>query len=147
MPLELDAVPPSLVVFDGSCLVCNRAMHFIVDRDPSAHFRFAALDSELGLALAGRTGVPTDGQEATMLLVEEGQVHVRSDAVLGIARRLGRTAFERWLYRTCSAMGSVMPRAARDFLYGVVARNRHRIAFFSNECRLPTEELRRRLAS
>ena len=78
-----------LVVFDGACLLCNAGMQFIVERDPQALFRFTTLQSELGQRLAERANV-RGGAEATMLLVEAGAIFQRSDAVLRVARHLGR---------------------------------------------------------
>ncbi|MFP2909898.1 thiol-disulfide oxidoreductase DCC family protein, partial [Pyxidicoccus sp. 3LFB2] len=35
----------AVVLFDGVCNLCNGAVNFIIDRDPAARFRFAALQS------------------------------------------------------------------------------------------------------
>jgi predicted DCC family thiol-disulfide oxidoreductase YuxK len=138
---------PPLVVFDGECLMCNAGMQFIVKRDPQARFRFATLQSELGQRLAQGAGVASEGREATMLLVESGKLYARSDAVLRIARGLGVGAVERWAFRSLSMLGRLMPRWVRDLAYAQVARNRHRFGLTSETCWLPSDEVRRRIAS
>lgn len=144
-PPEDRAAP--LVVFDGACLLCNAGMQFIVGRDPRERFRFATLQSDLGRGLAQRAGVPNDGREATMLLVDAGTVYVRSEAALRIAGDLGRGTFERWLFRGLSRLGLFAPRWLRDFVYDQLARNRHRFGVASQTCWLPSDEIRRRIAS
>lgn len=136
-----------LVVFDGACLLCNSGVQFIVERDPAAIFRFTSLQSEMGQRIAARAGAPMEGRDATMLVVEAGVTYERSDAVLRIVRALGRTGLERWAFRWLASAASLVPRWLRNFVYNRVASNRHRFGFASETCWLPTDELRRRLAS
>lgn len=144
MTLPEDRAAP-LVVFDGACLLCNTGMQFIVVRDPREHFRFATLQSELGQALSQRAGVVGDGRDATMLLVDGGAVYVRSEAVLRVARELGRSTFERGLFRVVSRLGALVPRRLRDFAYEKVARHRHRWPWAPETCWLPNDDVRRRI--
>ncbi len=54
-----------------------------------------------------------------MLLIEDDQALMHSDAVLAIARGLG------WPWRAAGIL-SLVPRGLRDRLYRVVANNRYR---------------------
>ena len=127
----------AVVLFDGVCNLCNGAVQFIIDRDPQAHFRFAAQQSEPGAALLARVGRPLSGEPDTIVLVEGGRVYERSDAALRIARRLSGA----W---RLLALLRVVPRPLRDAVYGLVARSRYRVFGRSAECRVPTPELRAR---
>jgi predicted DCC family thiol-disulfide oxidoreductase YuxK len=147
MSRRLEDREAPVVVFDGACLLCNAGMQFIVKRDPRARFRFATLQSELGQRLAQQAGTATGGRDATMLLLEAGNVYSRSDAAFKIAGELGVTAVERWLFRALGRMGVLMPRWLRDFVYNCVARNRHRLGLTSETCWVPSDEVRRRFAS
>ena len=62
-------------------------MRFILPRDPKGRFVFAALQSEAGRNALRTNGLP-GGMMKTLVLVEEGDVFFRSDAVLHIARHL-----------------------------------------------------------
>ena len=115
------------------CNLCDGAVQWIVARDPSAVFRFASLQSGIGQRLARQHGVDPAALD-TLVLIADGRALVRSDAVLGVARRLGRP----WSW---AAAGAALPRPLRDALYRLVAR--HRVRWFGRraECRIPTPAL------
>ena len=140
-----DAFEHPIVFFDGECSFCNGAVQFVIRRDPGAIFRFASLQSEWGRAWAYRASVPVEGADATMLLLESGVIHGRSDAALEVARRLGASGLERAFWRGFAGAAVLVPRVIRDAVYRWVARNRHRLGFSSDTCWLPTEDLKRRL--
>ena len=83
----------------------------------------------------GRTDA---GADRTPILIEDGEISLRSTAVLKIAKRL--TAPWRW-----AAVFLWVPRPIRDAVYRVVAAIRHRIAGQSNACEVPPPEIRSRL--
>jgi predicted DCC family thiol-disulfide oxidoreductase YuxK len=131
-------VTSPVVLFDGVCNLCHGSVQFIVDRDPGAAFRFASLQSEQGAALLrahGRT--PPEGDPDSVVLLEDGQVYEHSTAALRIARRLG--GLWRLLY-----VFMIVPRFLRDAAYRLIARNRYRMFGKSEQCRIPTPELRAR---
>lgn len=156
-----------VVLFDGVCNLCNRAVAFIIDHDRAGRFLFAPLGSDVGRALLTRAGATsgdalTDGAKgpdvasigvassgtasssaatgnipASIVLIEEGRAYQRSEAVLRIARRMDAP----WplLYAL-----RVVPRRVSDRLYDWIARNRYRWFGTSDVCRLPTPEQARR---
>ena len=127
-----------VVLFDGVCNLCNGAVQFILDRDPAGTFRFASLQSERAAALLRAHGLePPAGDPESMVLIDGGRVYERSSAALRIARRL-RGGWS-LLYALV-----IVPRALRDAVYRVVARNRYRWFGKSDQCRVPTPELRAR---
>ncbi|MEZ4406584.1 MAG: thiol-disulfide oxidoreductase DCC family protein [Polyangiales bacterium] len=131
-----DARP--VVLFDGVCNLCNGAVQFIVDRDPTGRFRFASLQSTAGERLLRERGVtPPEGDPESVLLVEGERVWSHSDAALRIARGLARPWRWAWVF-------VVVPRVIRDAVYRWVARNRYRWFGKSEACRVPTPELRAR---
>lgn len=127
---------PALVLFDGTCSLCNASVLFIIDRDPAKQFRFAALQSDYALDLLASLGAeaPAPGTDS-MVLVEDGRVFVRSDAALRIAGRMRSP----WHFARAFL---VIPRPLRDWVYDVLARNRHRWFGREESCRVPTPELR-----
>lgn len=128
----------SLVLFDGVCNLCNTSVLFIIDRDPAARFRFAALQSDAAAAaLASLSAeVPQHGADS-IVLIQDGRVYQRSDAALRIAQGLRRP----WPF-----LGAllVVPRPVRDWVYDLIARNRYRWFGRRDACRIPTTELKER---
>jgi predicted DCC family thiol-disulfide oxidoreductase YuxK len=128
----------AVVLFDGVCPLCHAAVRWIVRHDPGGQFRCAPLDSEVGRAvLEGAGALPPRSEPETVVLVEDGRVWERSDAILRIASGVG--APWRWL-----AVLRLLPRGLRDAAYGWVARGRYRWFGRLDACPLPPPELRDR---
>lgn len=126
----------SVVLFDGVCNLCNGAVQFIIKRDAKNRFSFASLQSEAGQARLRQFNLATDAFD-TFVLVEGGKAYTRSTAALRIARRLPGA----WqlLYGLM-----IIPKPLRDWVYGLVARNRYRLFGKQDSCMMPTPELRAR---
>jgi predicted DCC family thiol-disulfide oxidoreductase YuxK len=101
-----------VLLFDGVCNLCNGFVNFVIARDPNGKFKFAALQGTAGQAIMRSIGRdPTDmstlveapaptpsptshlaakqaAKQATPLqvLVDAGEVFVRSEAVLRVVR-------------------------------------------------------------
>jgi len=126
-----------VVLFDGTCAFCERSVIFIAKRDPGAYFRFGASQSPEAASLIAPYGLTRDTARS-IILIENGQVHLRSTASLRIAARL---TFPWSLLRVLL----VVPAPIRDAAYRVVAAVRHRLAGVSNACEIPPPEIRARL--
>lgn len=124
-----------VVLFDGTCNLCNGSVQFIIDHERTPTLKFASLQSDAARALLG-TELPPGDPESVML-VEDGRTYSHSTAALRIARYL--RAPWRWL-----AALVVVPRFLRDAVYRFIARNRYRWFGKSETCRVPTPELRAR---
>jgi predicted DCC family thiol-disulfide oxidoreductase YuxK len=125
-----------VVLFDGVCKFCNAGVNFLIDRDPDARFRFAALQSAAGQDLLRRFHLPTSDFD-TFVLVEGNRCSTRSTAALRIAMLLG--GWWRLLYPLV-----LVPRFLRDACYDLIARNRYRWFGQLDACRMPTPDLKRR---
>jgi predicted DCC family thiol-disulfide oxidoreductase YuxK len=128
-----------VILFDGVCNLCNTAVQFVIERDPTSVFRFAALQSDFGQAILEKNGVNTEGLDS-IILVENGHVYDRSTAALRIAKRLsGGIKF--------LSIFLIVPKPVRDFFYKIIARNRYRWFGKQETCWLPTKELKARFLS
>ncbi len=131
-----------LLVYDGNCGFCTRAVRFVLTHDTRrGTARFAARDGEAGMAVRTRHGL--HGVES-LLWVEtvdgEERVHIYSDAVLAVAIYLGG------IYALLGRAGRIMPRALRDPVYAVIARVRKSLSRGASQCHLPSsQELARML--
>lgn len=129
-------MPGGVILFDGTCAFCERSVRFIAARD-RGYFKFGASQNPEGGALLAQYGTSREAARS-IILIEDGEVSLRSTAVLRIARRM--TAPWHW-----AAVLLLVPVGLRDAVYRVVAAIRHRIAGPSNACEIPPPEIRGRL--
>ena len=127
-PLDL------VLFFDGECGLCQALVQVVLAADLEQRFKFSPLQG----ALAARILAPEQtAQMASIVLLRDGAVLVKSDAVLELGRQLGG------VWRLAGILGGV-PRPVRDFAYDLVARNRYRWFGRKGTCRLPTPSERAR---
>jgi predicted DCC family thiol-disulfide oxidoreductase YuxK len=121
-----------VIVFDAMCVLCSANAQFVLRYDRLEYFRLASMQGEVGTALYRKFGI--DPANPVTLIVVEGDVALRdSDAVLAIWSALG------WPWRALTAVRMV-PRAIRDPLYRLVARNRYRLFGQRETCWVPTAD-------
>jgi predicted DCC family thiol-disulfide oxidoreductase YuxK len=126
-------MPEPIVLFDGVCQFCNASVNFLIDHDPQARLRFAALQSEAGQALLRKFDLRTDDFD-TMVLIEGERYWTRSTGALRVASYLPPP------WRFLSAL-QLLPSFLRDPAYMVLAKNRYRWFGHLDACRMPTPEL------
>ncbi|MDT7779637.1 MAG: hypothetical protein QOC99_2149 [Acidobacteriota bacterium] len=130
-----------IMLYDGVCGFCNKSVQLILDHDRRGTMRFAALQSDYGLAVIERH--PSLRSVDSVVFVEHSpgandeRVYVRSGAALKIASYLGG------LWKVF-LLAKVIPRPARDYLYDLFARNRYRFFGKYDSCMLPPVEVRSR---
>jgi predicted DCC family thiol-disulfide oxidoreductase YuxK len=119
-----------IILFDGTCNLCNSVVRFVIPRDPSATFSFATLQSDIGQALLHKYDLDTQDIDS-VVLSEGGKAYTKSSAVLRIARRL--SSFWPIVYGFI-----LIPRIVRDEVYDVIAKHRYRWFGQSEHCLVPT---------
>jgi len=124
-----------IVVFDGYCNFCSAGVRFILRKDRAGRIMFTHVQSKLGARLLKEHGVSSLDPD-TFLFVDNGQVYVRSDAAIKISKYLG-------VWRVLGVV-RFLPRAIRDFVYDVIARNRYTWFGKRDSCFLPSPEERNR---
>lgn len=121
-----------IVLFDGHCNLCNRAVDFIIRRDPRCRLRLAAQQSAAGQRLLAQAGL-ADWDGTGLVTLDEGRPYTHSTAALQVARRL-RAPWPLLYY------GLIMiPRPIRDGIYAGIARRRYRLFGRRETCRVPDE--------
>jgi predicted DCC family thiol-disulfide oxidoreductase YuxK len=126
----------AVILFDGTCAFCERSVKFIAARD-HGYFKFGASQNPEGQALLAQHGTSREVAKS-MILIDNGQIYLRSTATLLIAGRLTAP----WRYARLLLW---VPEPIRDAAYGVVAAVRHRVAGRSNACEIPPPEIRARM--
>jgi predicted DCC family thiol-disulfide oxidoreductase YuxK len=123
------ALPPRIVLYDGDCPLCVGSVAWLLARDGAGLLRFAPLQGMTAARLRAHHARIPEGLD-TVVLVEEGRVHLRSRALLGALRHLPPPW--RWL----SGL-DVLPAWILDPPYRFLARLRHRILGRGGSCALP----------
>ena len=124
-----------IVLFDGTCNLCNAAVSFILRHDARQRFRFASLQSQVGIDLLRQHGLPETLDSVVM--IDGTQAYTKSTAALRIATELDSP----W---PLAGVLALLPVNLRDDAYDFVAR--HRLQWFGRkaECRVPTDKERAR---
>ena len=131
-----------LVIFDGQCGLCNRAVRWLVRRDSQDRLRFVAFESEMVAGILARQGIgapdPESGPDTILVVREFGHpaelVLVRSEAVLALLAELPRP------WPTVETVLGWIPRPVLDLGYRLVTRWRYRIWGRLENCPVPTAE-------
>lgn len=125
-----------VLLFDGVCNLCNGWVNFVIDHDPEARIRFTPMQSESGRLLMESAGYRRDTMD-TVILIDNGDVYERSDAVFQITRYLrGSIRLIR--------IGKIIPRRVRDAIYDLIARRRYQWFGKREECRIPEPGVKER---
>jgi predicted DCC family thiol-disulfide oxidoreductase YuxK len=128
-----------IVLYDGVCGLCNHLVQFLLKRDKRDLLRFAALQSEFAYQLLTRHGVDSHDLDTVYVVRDHDQPNetllARSDAILYMLTQLGGI----W---KLAGIGWVLPKAFRDTVYKIVARNRYRVFGKHESCVLPDSQHR-----
>jgi predicted DCC family thiol-disulfide oxidoreductase YuxK len=130
-----------LILYDGVCGLCNRIVRFVLPRDPSGIFHFAALQSAVGASILKRHGRRPDALDTFYLVADYRSanpvLYHKARAALFVLRNLGRQ------WRLLGALG-IFPDAVLNAAYDFVAHRRYRVFGRYEVCPLPSPEHRDR---
>jgi len=139
------SLPPNIqendrvILFDGVCKLCNAWSNFIIRHDREHHFKLCSVQSVEGQKILSHFNFPTDHFE-TMLYVEGGVCHQKSDAFFHVVRILGFP----W---SLSRIFIILPVRLRNWLYDRIALNRYALFGQYEYCRLPAADHEKRYVS
>ena len=119
----------NILFIDAKCLICNKIVAFIFQRDQRKVIYFCNLQDPKALEY-----LPAKYVEnlQTVVLFEDGVITTKSDAAIRVLVLLGHGAFK-YL--------RLIPRGLRDFVYEFIARHRYKIGRELKECPLPSKDL------
>lgn len=130
-----------VLLYDGQCGFCNKAIQRILRYDKRKAIFFAALQSDYGKSVLTRhpelAGIDSLVYVEPLDFAYLERVFVRSDAALHIAGYLGGP----W---KLALVGYIIPRSVRDYLYDQFAKRRYRWFGRYDTCPLPPAEVRAR---
>ncbi len=138
MPEKIHLSEP-IILFDGVCNLCNGFVNFVIKIDKKAKIKFLPLQSPKAKSLLNKF----PGNEMllhdllTVILIENGNLYFKSDAVLRVASHLPFPwkAFKFFRF---------VPGRLRDMIYIFISK--HRYAWFGKkpQCMIPSPEIKKR---
>jgi len=124
-----------IVLYDGVCGLCNRAVKFLLKRDRHDRLRFASLQSDFAATLLQRHALDHHDLDTVYVVLNHGQTDetllAKSDAILFFAKAIGGV----W---NIARLGRIIPRPIRNWLYDFVARHRYQVFGKYESCMLPS---------
>lgn len=130
--LNVKKITP-LILFDGTCALCNGWVEKVYKWDRKKRFFFSVLQSESAKNILKHRSLDSD----SVILVNNNSTLDKSDAVFEIVRLLG---FPYSIIRVFC----VLPKKWRDSVYDFIAENRIRWFGERKKCFLPKPEDRHR---
>lgn len=125
----------NILFFDGTCVLCNRLVDFLIRKDKTHLLYYSSLQGETAKNnLAPEIAKKLD----TIVFFQNGNSYIKSNAILQVAKTLGGG----WqlLYGF-----KIIPRFIRDLAYNLIANNRYKWFGENDICRIPTKEDRGKL--
>lgn len=122
-----------ILLYDGSCGLCQRAVRFILAREAAPVLRFASLQSRVATELLAPFGIALPPEPDTLWLIDGGRLFGHSSGALRIARGL------RWPWRALAWLW-IVPRPVRDAVYRWVAARRYRWFGRDETCARPAPD-------
>ncbi|HWA06959.1 MAG TPA: DCC1-like thiol-disulfide oxidoreductase family protein [Ignavibacteria bacterium] len=123
-----------IILFDGVCNLCNGSVNFFITHDKKDVFRFAALQSDVGIELQKRLNIDHENIES-FILIDGDRYYKKSTAALRVAGMLGFPYI--LLYPLL-----LVPPFIRNFVYDIIARYRYKWFGKRSTCRVPTQHER-----
>jgi len=125
-----------IIFYDGECMLCSRLIKFIMNKNIDDVY-FSPLQSPFAQQYLKPFGVDASRKSSVFFTVR-GKIFSKSTAVLKILAAINSG------YAFVGYTLMIIPKALRDFVYGVVARYRQRI-FREKVCLLPTPEQQKKI--
>ena len=125
-----------IVFFDGVCQLCNWSVNFLIKHDQKSVLKFASLQSAYAQKVIPKALLNRDKLDS-IIVYTDGKFYDRSTAVVKLCKILGGLF-------TVVLMGYLLPHFIRDGLYTFIANNRYRWFGKTEQCRVPTAELKER---
>jgi len=120
-----------IVLYDGLCKLCNSSVSFIIKYNKTKNIHFASLQSDYAKKILKET-IPKE----TLILIENGNIYLKSTGALRIARHLQYFSYFYYLI--------YIPKSIRDFIYDLIAKNRYRVFGKYETCPLPDATIKSR---
>jgi predicted DCC family thiol-disulfide oxidoreductase YuxK len=116
-----------VVFFDGDCMLCHKAIQFILKHEKAPVLQFCSLQDAAHIAAFKNLGISAEGNSVVFL--ENGFVYTKAAAAFRLCA---------YLYRPWSFLQylSIVPAFISTSVYELIANNRFKIWGRANSCLL-----------
>jgi predicted DCC family thiol-disulfide oxidoreductase YuxK len=125
-----------LVLFDGTCNLCDFSVNFIIKKDKSSQIKFIPSQSKAGKKIIKDLGIKTELSK-TVIFLKRGEPFYRSNAALEIIKYLD--SFWKYLY-----ILKIIPAFIRNSIYDLISRKRYQWFGRKESCMIPSEDVKNR---
>lgn len=122
-----------VIAYDGTCILCNKSLQWILKRDSKSLFKYTQLQGDW----VRNTTLPLDPTIDSIAFFENNKVYYKSTAALKIASNL---PFPYNLLRVFH----LVPTPIRDWIYDYIAKNRYRWFGHNDQCMMPPKDWKSR---
>ena len=124
-----------LILFDGICNLCNRSVQFVIKHDKKDKFLFTALQSNIGRKIIQELNIDTSKTDSILLFIPDKGLSIKSTAALYIAKHLRPPINILLIF-------IIIPNFIRNWIYDLIARKRYKWFGRTNECMIPSPEIK-----
>ena len=117
----------TILYYDGLCVLCNKSIRFIINRDRKNQFKIGLLDA-----------FKSEDKHDSVVLVHKGIKYNYSNAIIKSLVLIGG------VYKLAVIL-YVFPKSFRDFIYKIIAKNRYKWFGKHNTCPTLPEKWKERL--
>lgn len=105
-----------IILFDDHCLICNRAVQFIIKFAINRNYRFASLSSDVANQILLQQNI-NNFEFDSIVVYTKGRILYKSQAFWSIARYLP-ICYPFFIFR-------IIPRKFQNIVYDYIAKNRY----------------------
>ena len=124
-----------LILFDGICNLCYRAVQFVIKHDKKDKFLFTALQSDFGKKIVNDFNLDSSKTDSILLYNPDRGLVIKSTAALNIAKHLRFPVNALIIF-------ILIPNVIRNWIYDLIARNRYKWFGRMDDCMIPTPEIK-----
>lgn len=124
----------SILFYDGDCGFCQQSVQFILKHEKNPYFKFAPLQGEIAAKILPAT--MTKNLDSVVVYHNEKML-TESNAALFIAKNLKFPFTLLFLFK-------IFPKSILDYVYRIIAKNRYKLTYSRNICKIPDENVKKR---
>jgi len=121
-----------IVLYDGDCGLCNRAIQILLQEDPSDQFRFVSQQADLGKSILAHIGYNPNTLDSLVVYQPKVAYYTQSQAVFYLCKH-GSYKLKLLL------VFQLFPKVILNGLYNWIAKNRHHWFDKNENCLFPNE--------
>ncbi len=116
-----------ILIFDGNCILCKKTVQWLIKYDKTQILRYTNFESKTVTNLSKKIKFPIN--KSVVLLLND-KTYTKSDAFLKTMSLLGG-------WKAIFLSLYIIPRFLRNFIYDIIAKNRHKWFGKSQTCYIP----------